>query len=157
MGREAEGQGSGGTGVGRLLTVLLYFYTISPNFVKHVTEILIGLYCMCRSRLAIYKLYNTKSAKNHEHGRFLLFFFGFVFCLVVWFGFLRNKVSLCSPGCPGTHSVVQAGLELRNSPASASQVLGLKACTTTRFLLLNVFFSIFHILKFIMEVFHILG
>ncbi|GAB1301922.1 Rotatin [Apodemus speciosus] len=40
-------------------------------------------------------------------------------------------VSLCSPGCPGTHSAVQAGLELRNPPASASQVLGLQACTTT--------------------------
>jgi hypothetical protein len=39
--------------------------------------------------------------------------------------------SLCSPGCPGTHFVDQAGLELRNPPASASQVLGLKACTTT--------------------------
>jgi hypothetical protein len=32
---------------------------------------------------------------------------------------------------PGTHSVDQAGLELRNLLASASQVLGLKACTTT--------------------------
>ncbi|GAB1302002.1 Lysine-specific demethylase 2A [Apodemus speciosus] len=40
-------------------------------------------------------------------------------------------VSLCSSSCPGTHSVDQAGLELRNPPASASQVLGLKACTTT--------------------------
>jgi hypothetical protein len=34
--------------------------------------------------------------------------------------------SLFSPGCPGTHSVDQAGLELRNPPASASQVLGSK-------------------------------
>jgi hypothetical protein len=34
-------------------------------------------------------------------------------------------------GFSGTHSVDQAGPELRNSPASASQVLGLKACTTT--------------------------
>jgi hypothetical protein len=34
-------------------------------------------------------------------------------------------------GCPGTHFVDQAGLELRNLPASASQVLGLKACATT--------------------------
>ncbi|GAB1297169.1 Mapk-regulated corepressor-interacting protein 1 [Apodemus speciosus] len=32
-------------------------------------------------------------------------------------------VSRCSPGYPGTHSVDQAGLELRNLPASASQVL----------------------------------
>jgi hypothetical protein len=29
----------------------------------------------------------------------------FIFCLFVF-------VSLCSPGCPGTHSVDQAGLEL---------------------------------------------
>ena len=36
-----------------------------------------------------------------------------------------------SPGCPGTHSVDQAGLELRNLPASASQGLGLRACATT--------------------------
>jgi hypothetical protein len=43
----------------------------------------------------------------------------------------RDRVSLCSPGCPGTHSADQAGLELRNSPASASQVLELKACATT--------------------------
>ncbi|GAB1288316.1 Meckelin [Apodemus speciosus] len=38
----------------------------------------------------------------------------------------QNWVSLYSPGRPGTHSVDQAGLELRNPPASASQVLGLK-------------------------------
>jgi hypothetical protein len=45
--------------------------------------------------------------------------------------FFWDRVSLCRPGCPGTHSVDQAGLQLRNPPASASQVLGLKACTTT--------------------------
>jgi hypothetical protein len=38
---------------------------------------------------------------------------------------------LCNPGCHGTHFVDQAGLKLRNPPASASQVLGLKACATT--------------------------
>jgi hypothetical protein len=43
---------------------------------------------------------------------------------------LQNRVSLCSPGFPGTHSVDQAGLELRNPSASASQVLGLKASAT---------------------------
>jgi hypothetical protein len=32
---------------------------------------------------------------------FLFFFFGF-----------RDSVSLCSPDCPGTHFVDQAGLEL---------------------------------------------
>ncbi|GAB1298937.1 Protein mono-ADP-ribosyltransferase PARP4 [Apodemus speciosus] len=44
------------------------------------------------------------------------------------FSFLLNPQS---SGCSGSHSVDQAGLELRNPPASASQVLGLKACTTT--------------------------
>jgi hypothetical protein len=47
----------------------------------------------------------------------------------------RDRVSLCSPGCPGTHSVDQAGLELRNSPASASQALGLKANTASGLIL----------------------
>jgi hypothetical protein len=55
----------------------------------------------------------------------LVGFFFFFFFLV-----FRDRVSLCIPGCPGTHFVDQAGLELRNLPASASRVLGLKACTT---------------------------
>ena len=53
------------------------------------------------------------------------------FSLCLFFFFFQDRVSLCSPSCPGTHSVVQAGLELRNLPASASQVLELKACATT--------------------------
>jgi hypothetical protein len=44
--------------------------------------------------------------------------------------FFADRVSLYSPGYPGTHSIDQAGLELRNPPASASRVLGLKACAT---------------------------
>jgi hypothetical protein len=58
--------------------------------------------------------------------RHFLLFFCFCSCFVFW-----DKVSLYSPGCPGTHSVDQAGLELRNPPASTSQAQGLKACTTT--------------------------
>jgi hypothetical protein len=51
--------------------------------------------------------------------------------VVVLFLFIfQDRVFLCSPGCLGTHSVDQAGLELRNLPASASQMLGLKACAT---------------------------
>ena len=51
-----------------------------------------------------------------------------VFCL---FWVFRDRVSLYSPGCPGNHFVDQAVLELRNLPASASRVLGSKACATT--------------------------
>jgi hypothetical protein len=48
-----------------------------------------------------------------------------------WPFFFFFSVYLFSLGCPGTHSVDQAGLKLRNPPASASQVLGLKVCATT--------------------------
>ena len=65
-----------------------------------------------------------------------------------------DRVSLCSPGCPGypgTHSVGQAGLQLRNPTASASQVLGLKACTTTArssfSIYLSFAFSLFPFIK----------
>jgi hypothetical protein len=47
------------------------------------------------------------------------------------FIYFQDRVSLCIPGCPGTYSVDQAGLELRDPPASASQVLGSKVCATT--------------------------
>jgi hypothetical protein len=62
----------------------------------------------------------------YSFGILFLFLF-FVFCYL----FFQDRVSLYSPGCPGTHSVDQAGLELRNLPASASRVLGLNACATT--------------------------
>jgi hypothetical protein len=48
---------------------------------------------------------------------FFLSSFLFV-CLFLFFVFWY-RVSLFSSGCPGTHSVDQAGLELRNPPASA--------------------------------------
>jgi hypothetical protein len=44
-------------------------------------------------------------------------------CAINFFFFL-GRVSLYSPGCPGTHSVDQAGLELIDLPASALGGLG---------------------------------
>ena len=41
----------------------------------------------------------------------------YIFCLFFVF---QDRVSLYSPGCPGTHFVDHAGLELRHPPASAS-------------------------------------
>ena len=55
----------------------------------------------------------------------------FLWVMFVCLFVLRQGFSVYSPGCPGTHSVDQTGLELRNPPAFASQVLGLKACATT--------------------------
>jgi hypothetical protein len=68
---------------------------------------------------------HTKHKRKKQKRNFILFIYFLVF---------QDRVSLCSLGCPGTHSVDQAGLELRNPPASASQVLGLKACDTTAWL-----------------------
>ena len=54
------------------------------------------------------------------------------FCLFVFlFCFFQDRVSLCSPGYRRTHFVDLAGLDFRNLPASASQVLRLKVCATT--------------------------
>jgi hypothetical protein len=49
----------------------------------------------------------------------------FLFIFYLFILVFGDRVSLYSPGYPGTHFVDQAGLELRNLPASASQVLGL--------------------------------
>jgi hypothetical protein len=58
---------------------------------------------------------------------FILFYF-ILFYFILFYFIFRPRVSLCSPGCPGTHAVDQAG---QNLPASASQVLRLKVCATT--------------------------
>ena len=61
-------------------------------------------------------------------------FFCFVFLFFVlfcFFGFSRQGFSVAL----AVLELTLAGLELRNLPASASQVLGLKACTTTAQLL----------------------
>ena len=63
--------------------------------------------------------------RYYGHGNSFFFFFFFFFLV---FG---ERVSLCSFGCPGTHFVNQVGLKLKNPPASASQVLGLKANLNT--------------------------
>jgi hypothetical protein len=72
---------------------------------------------------AVYLQDSRARSRVPEGDFYFLFFF-------IFFGFSR-QVSLYSPGCPGAHFVDQAGLELRNPPASASRVLGLKAWATT--------------------------
>jgi hypothetical protein len=74
------------------------------------------------------RFFKVQSEEIMAHG-FVLFFVCFIYLFIYLFIF-QNRVSLYSPGCPGTHFVDQAGLKLRNPPASASPVLGLKACAT---------------------------
>ena len=77
-------------------------------------------YLTYKSRFLCHK--NQLNFIYNDNGKVFLFVCLFVF---------RDRVSLYSPGCPGTHFVDQADLKLRNPPAAASQVLGLKACATT--------------------------
>ena len=49
----------------------------------------------------------------------------------IFLNFSRLGFSMSIPGCPGTHCLDQAGFELRNLPASASQVLVLKVWAIT--------------------------
>jgi hypothetical protein len=67
------------------------------------------------------------SLMSHITGSCFLFFVcWFWFCFV----FLRQPSSEY-PCCPGTHSVDQADLRLREPPVFASWVLGLKVCAMT--------------------------
>lgn len=45
--------------------------------------------------------------------------------------FILDRISLHSLSCSRIHYVDHADLKLRNSPASTTQLLGLKACATT--------------------------
>jgi hypothetical protein len=85
---------------------------------------------------------------------FEIYFCFVLFCFLVWFGLVfQDRVFLCSPGCPVTHSVDKAGLELRDPPVSASQVLGLKACTTTAWQ--NLLFCILTKIKYYTSQLHL--
>lgn len=66
----------------------------------------------------------------------------------VFFSFFIDWVSLCRTGYPGTCSVDHNGLKLRELPASAFQILGLRACssiallsTTLLIILISAFIS----------------
>jgi hypothetical protein len=53
---------------------------------------------------------------------FFVWLFSWVFLFCVGFLFFQDRVLLCGSGCPGTCSVDQAGLELRDSPVSDSRI-----------------------------------
>ena len=55
----------------------------------------------------------------------------FLFLMFLLFILLWERVSLCIPSCPRTHSVDQAVREIRDLHDSASTVLGFKVCATT--------------------------
>jgi hypothetical protein len=68
--------------------------------------------CLCAGRWCLSPL--IPALRRQRQADFFFFFFFFFFLV------FQDRVSLYSPGCPGPHSVDQAGLELRNLPTSAS-------------------------------------
>jgi hypothetical protein len=89
----------------------------------HINMNIIHIYiCIYTIALCIHSIYMHIYMHTHIHVCIFVFW---VFLVVFW-----DRVFLYSSGCPRTHFVDQAGLELRNPPASASWVLGLKVCVT---------------------------
>jgi hypothetical protein len=118
-------------------TVFAFFPLLA--FYSALSELAVSLYKPCLAELSrkhqqfkcisSISTYSSMSVINSFLGlwSFCLFLCCCLFvCFVFW-----DRVCLYNPGCPGTHFVDQAGLELRNLAASASQVLRLKVCTTT--------------------------
>ena len=64
---------------------------------------------------ALEQMWGREKGTSGFHFTLLLYFICLFVCL-----FFQDRVSLYSPGCPGNHSVDQAGLELRDPPASVS-------------------------------------
>ena len=59
----------------------------------------------------------------------MLLYFGLVF---------GDRISLCNPSFPGTHSVDQVSIKHGDLPVCASQVLGLKVYATSAYKALNL-------------------
>lgn len=73
--------------------------------------------CVFKSRVLLFFGYISKWRIAESYSSLYLFF-------VFWFLIFQDSFSLCSPDCPGTYSVDQAGLERRNLSASAYKVVG---------------------------------
>jgi hypothetical protein len=61
----------------------------------------------------------------------------FTYLFIYLFLFFQDRVSY-SPGCPGTHSIDQAHLKLRDPAASTPQVLELKVYVNHHPLLVRI-------------------
>jgi hypothetical protein len=103
------------------------------------------------SRLRSFPLSAGITRTPHIHTRFCYYFlffgvflFVFLFVWLVGFGFVFFETGfLCIALAVLELFVDQAGLELRNPPASSSRVLGLKACAPCLALLLFFFLNLF--------------
>lgn len=81
---------------------LTHFFSFENSLFKSVAQFLTGSFVF----LIIYYLCSL-SILNINLPTIFLFVF-------------QDRVFMCSPGCPETHSGDQAGLKLRDFPASAS-------------------------------------
>ena len=69
----------------------------------------------------------TAGENTEYHSSFeTVWIFSFLFFSFLFFSGFQDSVSLYDPGYPGTGSVDQASLKLRDLPASAFQMAGIK-------------------------------
>jgi hypothetical protein len=99
------------------------FLPSSSRSVRSSDCLLLGLRLCLVPLTDAQKQLSLESCSQSFRDHLPMFFYLFIF--------FQDRLFLCSPGCPETHFVDQAGLELRNPPSTASRVLGLKACATT--------------------------
>lgn len=124
---------------------------VALNYKFYKPMYFINTTCLTSSRVFTGRLVNTiflpSLPKQPEHFLCLQF----LLCLTTTqlktqvHTFLQNRVYLCSPGCTGTYSVDQTGLKLKDLPASALWVLGLKEDTATAWLHFHIFKSFYQL------------
>ena len=95
----------------------------STTCLYHSITKLLAQYCMCMYAHAC-KLVHVEARSWHWY--LLQLLSTLIFLNGIW-----DRVSLCSPGCPGTSYINQGGFELRDPSASVFWVLWLKTYTPT--------------------------
>jgi hypothetical protein len=99
-----------------VMVIILAVFQIVWELIKadmgHMTFCLFFCFVLFCFVFSCQSNYATSSSQMHFSMHpfcFVLFCF-VLFCFVLFW----DRVSLCNPGCPGTHFVDQAGLKLRN-------------------------------------------
>jgi hypothetical protein len=68
-----------------------------------------------------------ESIKHRRNSTKENFFFFVLFCFCFFVFVFRDKVSLCHPGCPGTHNQFFCGIAYMGKRSSATQEIRRKA------------------------------
>jgi hypothetical protein len=101
----------------RGIFIVLYF--TCPFLGSHKFSIIVHNISVVQICNIVYNTYIMLHCMSCYHYYKLYIHYGPHFQMLdLLLGVFRDRVSLCSPGCPGTHCVDHADLKLRNLPTS---------------------------------------